>query len=444
MTTPAHRVVVFGTDAEPISDLVEKLEARGYRCFAVSDLADLLEQAASQRPDVVVVHVAEGNAGEAGLLDTIRQLTAKPEAPLLIIGDGAGLEAAISDSRRDIVDILPRNFHDMELNARLHALVRLKTMQDELARRRASAELYGIKDVEIVVPPSDVDDAALVLLGSSAAERDRIAKIVGEGRIRLSTDNRFEAEDHLIREFDDGLIVIADGDDRDALEVCTDIRANPRLYNLPLVVICLGGGFSDSDEPYRCGANEVFIEPIDGGEFGTRLDALVAQQRYRLGMRRIFPRFFRPIIGDGLTDVYSHGFLHTHLQSEIADAAAWNKPLTVGVFKVDSMSDINQTQGYVAGDRLLRQIGSLITGLIRGEDLCARTRGVEFAVVLPETSPDEARIALGRIAAVISNTELAVADMEKPLNIYLRAGTAQVESEDTSKSMLDRARESMA
>lgn len=443
MTTPAHRVVVFGTDAEPINNLISKLEARGYRCLKAASLGELLEQAASECPDLSIVHVAPGASANTELLDVIKQLTAKPEAPLLIIGEGAEIETAIRDSRRDIVDILPHDFHDMELNSHVHALVRLKNMQDELARRRESAELYGIKDVEIVIPPADVDDAALVILGPDPAERDRIGKIVGEARIRLSTDNRFEAEDHLIKEFDDGLIVIADGDDRDALEVCTDIRKNPRLYNLPLVFVCAGGGFADSDEPYRCGANEVFIEPLDHGEFGARLDALVAQQRYRLGMRRMFRRFYRPIIADGLTDVYSYGFLHTHLASEVANATAWTKPLTVGMYQVEGVAEVNEAQGYVGGDRLLRQIGGMITGLIRGEDLCARTAGNEFVVVLPGTTPDEAKIALNRIAAVISNTEISVADMVEPVSIYLRAGSAGVEAGDTSKSLLRRARESM-
>jgi len=58
---------------------------------------------------------------------------------------------------------------------------------------------------------------------------------------------------------------------------------------------------------------------------------------------------------------------------------------------VDKFKAVNDTHGHDAGDRLLRLIGTAISGTIRGHDFAARVGGDEFAVLLPKASPDDAR-----------------------------------------------------
>jgi two-component system cell cycle response regulator len=360
-----------------------------------------------------------------------------------VIGDGAAVEEAVGRSRHDVVDYLARDFQDVVLFSRINTLVRLKTMQDELDRRRATAEKYGIKDVDFIEPPGLIDDAALVVLGAATADRDAVVAAIGEGHARLVTDNRFEAEEAIIRDDLDGLVILAEDDGANVLEVCGDFRHNPRLFNLPIVVVTRSGALAGSEEPYRLGASDVFTLPLDVGELNARIESLVAQQRYRLALRRLFPRFKRPLTCDGLTGVYSHGFMNEHLSALVADAGAWNKPLTVAVIDVVDLSRINTQYGYAAGDKLLRQVGTMMRGMIRGEDLCARSRGDEFVFLLPETPVHEAEIALKRIVAVVTNTEFAVADMEQPMYVQLKLGTTSLQSGDTTKTLLARARESM-
>jgi two-component system cell cycle response regulator len=102
---------------------------------------------------------------------------------------------------------------------------------------------------------------------------------------------------------------------------------------------------------------------------------------------------------------------------------------------------VNNQIGYVAGDRLLRQIGTLIGNLVRGEDVIGRYSGDQFCVLLPETSLLESDPALHRIAGVISNTEFAVLGVDEPLHVAMKAGIASHELGDTSQTLIARARD---
>jgi two-component system cell cycle response regulator len=148
---------------------------------------------------------------------------------------------------------------------------------------------------------------------------------------------------------------------------------------------------------------------------------------------------------DSLTGLYNHGFLHAHLARQIADAEARKRPLTLCMFALPEMRDINRAFGYAAGDQILRQVGSLIGGLVRGEDLTARCAGTKFCVVMPDTPSQEADVVRRRIDGVVANTSFGSVQMDEPVHIHLKSGQVSLEhGSETAEDLIARARKSLA
>jgi len=100
-------------------------------------------------------------------------------------------------------------------------------------------------------------------------------------------------------------------------------------------------------------------------------------------------------ITDGLTGVYNFRFLIRSIKLEIKRANRFKYPFSFLMLDVDNLKDYNDRNGHLAGSRALKAIASVITKNCRAIDLVAKYGGDEFAVLLPHTDIDGAKI-MGR------------------------------------------------
>ncbi len=76
------------------------------------------------------------------------------------------------------------------------------------------------------------------------------------------------------------------------------------------------------------------------------------------------------------------------------------EPRVLAVLDLDGFKAINDAQGHVVGDALLRNLAHAWQGAIRSDDLLFRIGGDEFLCIFPSTSEADAKEVLARMAAV--------------------------------------------
>jgi len=74
-----------------------------------------------------------------------------------------------------------------------------------------------------------------------------------------------------------------------------------------------------------------------------------------------------------------------------------SEQITVAALDLDAFKQINDRDGHAAGDRLLTDAAAAWRAALRSDDILARIGGDEFVVIMPGTSPDEARTVLARL-----------------------------------------------
>jgi diguanylate cyclase (GGDEF)-like protein len=104
----------------------------------------------------------------------------------------------------------------------------------------------------------------------------------------------------------------------------------------------------------------------------------------------------------------------TLFSRRLTDVLTEGRRCSVVLIDLDEFKSVNDELGHLVGDALLVEAARRLTSAVRTDDLVARFAGDEFAVLLPDTSPESARQVTAR-AADLLNADVPVAGHRVPL-----------------------------
>lgn len=140
---------------------------------------------------------------------------------------------------------------------------------------------------------------------------------------------------------------------------------------------------------------------------------------------------------DPLTNLYNRRHLFARLEAELARVRR-GRPLALVMVDLDGFKKVNDSQGHLRGDVLLKEIATSIAATTRTTDVAGRYGGDEFVVVLPDTDADQARAVAERVAQSVRDAATKF-DGQRPVTASI--GIAVAEPADTVAALLRRADE---
>ncbi|MFC4427449.1 EAL domain-containing protein [Deinococcus navajonensis] len=128
----------------------------------------------------------------------------------------------------------------------------------------------------------------------------------------------------------------------------------------------------------------------------TRHLAAVAIEHHRLEEQLAFQAQHDPLTGLPNRALFTH-----RLERAIEEAEAGASSVALAFIDLDDFKTINDAQGHLVGDQVLREISRRLQSCARSGDTLARIGGDEFTLILPRTSEAAAgELARAMLAAV--------------------------------------------
>jgi diguanylate cyclase (GGDEF)-like protein len=128
---------------------------------------------------------------------------------------------------------------------------------------------------------------------------------------------------------------------------------------------------------------------------------------------------------DALTGIANRRRFLDALEQERQNAAHVGCALSLLLIDLDHFKSINDRYGHPTGDAVLLAVAGRLQSCLRAGDLLARHGGEEFAILLPDTSPEAALICAERALATISTNPVTVDGHHLPLTVSIGLVTLQ-------------------
>lgn len=163
--------------------------------------------------------------------------------------------------------------------------------------------------------------------------------------------------------------------------------------------------------------------------FYVRSQSADLERSYAAHLEELSLRFRNLAYTDSLTDLYNHRYFHEQLGHEVERAIRYGGQVSVILMDLDHFKAVNDTYGHLMGDKLLTLIGKIIKNHVRGADIPARYGGDEFAIILPDTSPEAAETTASKLARSISSGRIGVGSLSESIPLSTSYAVATCPSE---------------
>ncbi|MBZ2169136.1 diguanylate cyclase [Marinobacter sp. F4216] len=381
--------------------LVRQLEFFGFRAAAFTDPEKLIEACGLHKPETILMDVNFGGEANAGL-STIEHLQERHDTaiPVIFVSDEDGsIETRLRASRCGGEEFFYPAVDPGQL----------------------------IEKIETYTYGNTVDPYRVLVLDDSRAQAKYMETVLTKAGMNPHVITDPMQIMHALEEFPPEIIILdmympgCTG-----MEIARVIRQQDKLHSVPIIYLSAEDDVSKQLHAMSLGGDDFLTKPIDPKHLIATIHNRGRRARSLLAL----------MIRDSLTGLYNHTHTLQLLDQEISKAKQKQHPLCFGMIDIDYFKKINDTFGHPIGDRVLRSLSMFLKQRLRKTDHIGRYGGEEFAIILPDTRPSDARNILNEIRERFA--ELHQPAGERVFNVTFSCGIAQWR-EENSQALCERA-----
>lgn len=266
----------------------------------------------------------------------------------------------------------------------------------------------GPRGLDVAPPSSDGGSKKLVLYVEDEAENREVTELRLRDRFELvwATNDR-EACSMIQKHHERLYAILMDiqlkGSQLDGIQLTKLLRGEPLsgtpqhaqglpVLDIPIIFVTAYGARYTEEQLLAVGGTHVVTKPVDFVD----LTLALANARARSVLRKLDPPRLDRFAKDSQTGLFNDKYFQTALSTELSLSP--KGPLGLLLVEVDAFDKYCERLGQAQGDRLLRQVGSMLVDKLEGVKLKVRGRATDvvcrygngFAILMP--SVDQAMV----------------------------------------------------
>ena len=173
------------------------------------------------------------------------------------------------------------------------------------------------------------------------------------------------------------------------------LHSDEQWHDLPLIA------FAEDQQGlingFNLGASDSVHVEIDPTEFSARMNRHLERWQRLLELRQSKEQLQKMALTDPLTKLGNRATFDMSIKQAAASTQRSGSPHSLLMIDLDHFKSFNDNYGHQAGDSILRSVADAIKHSARDADICCRYGGEEFAVILPDTTANNAEVLAERI-----------------------------------------------
>lgn len=182
----------------------------------------------------------------------------------------------------------------------------------------------------------------------------------------------------------------------DGFEVCKLLKNDPEVKDIPIIMVTAKTEGTDIKQALEFGAFDYIKKPVDEIEVIARVQSALRYKKNHDELKELAMK-------DSLTCLYNHALLLELLEKELTKQQINNSNISFVMIDVDYFKNLNDEYGHLAGDKVLKEISSILKSSVRKGDIVGRYGGEEFSIVLSGLNKRDAFLLCERIRENIEN-----------------------------------------
>lgn len=193
----------------------------------------------------------------------------------------------------------------------------------------------------------------------------------------------------------------------DGVTLCRKLRSNQNPHYCYLLLVTSKDEKQDVIVGLDAGADDYLTKPFDVDELRARIRAGSRIVHLQDALLRAKEKLQFEVAHDALTGLWNRPAILDIVQKETARHRRTASELGIIMADVDHFKEVNDTQGHLAGDAVLREVAARLLAAVRSYDSVGRYGGEEFLIVVPGCSRRDLLADAERIRASIADRSIA-------------------------------------